>query len=102
MGFDSDQLGLSDALDARQPHAGAASGVEPPRAQRVGRGDDAEQALAQRVAPGAHGAHVAAAGREPAHRVGVQEADHVAAHLFPSQRPRAVGGNAGGFAAPVA
>jgi hypothetical protein len=102
MGLDSDQLGLSDPLDARQPHAGAAPVIEPPRGQRVRRGDDAQQALAQRVAPRAHGADVATARREPAHRVRVHEPDDVAAVLLPSQRPRTVGGDRVGPAAPVA
>jgi hypothetical protein len=102
MGFDSDQLGLADEFDARQARAVAAIIVEPPGADRGGRGDDAHQALAQGIAPGAHRTHVAGAGRQAAHRVRVHEADDIAVRFFASQGPAAIGGDAGGLATAVA
>jgi hypothetical protein len=98
MGLDSDHLRFPNYLDARDPRARRLIPIECPSANRVGRRDHAEQPFAERVAPGAHGADVAAAGGEPTHRVRVHEADHVAARFLPSQRPRAVGDDAGGLA----
>jgi len=87
MAFDSDHLRFANYFNLRQSLAFGTIIIKPPRADIVRRGDDAEQALAQRIAPGAHGTHIPLARMQPAHRVGVQEADDVAARLFSSKSP---------------
>jgi hypothetical protein len=82
MGFNSNHLCLADDLHTRQRLAVGTIVVEAPGADRVRRGDDAHQTLAQGIAPGAHGADVALAGMQPAHRVRMHETDNVAARFL--------------------
>src|SRR3954468_8822961 len=93
MMLNSDQLRLAAPLDARQSRAVALPVIKSPRGDRIGRGDDAEERLAERVAPRAHRADIAAARGEPAHRVRVHEADDVAARFLAAKRPLRVGGD---------
>jgi hypothetical protein len=76
--------------------------VEPIRRGAFGGEDDAQQRLAQRVAPRAHRAHVPRTGPRAAHRVRVQEPDDVAAGFFARQCARAVGGDGCRLAGAVA
>jgi hypothetical protein len=101
MGFDSDQLRLANKVHVGDARAGRLVPVKHPAAHGVRRRDDAQQPLAQCVAPRAHRADVAGAGRHPAHRVRVHEADDVAAGFLPPQRPRPIGGHLVSFARAV-
>jgi hypothetical protein len=102
MGFNSDQLIWADELEVCQGHAVAAIIIEAPRADGARGGDDAQEALSQRVAPSAHRTHVAGTGLEPAHGVGVHEAQQVTVRFLASYGPGAVGGDADGLPAAVA
>jgi hypothetical protein len=102
MALDSDHLCLADDLHVCQALAIGTIIIKPPRADRIGRGDDAEQALAQRIAPGAHGTHIALARMQPAHWMRVHEADNVALQFLATKGPRPVGGHAGGLPAAIA
>jgi hypothetical protein len=82
MEFDSDDLRFALPLDSRERSPARSVVVEDPRPDRVRRRDDAEQRLAERVAPGAHRAEVAPARREAAHRMRVHEPDDVPARLL--------------------
>jgi hypothetical protein len=82
MVFDSDNLGPSNAFEALDGAPTRPVAAKYPAADRVRRRDDAEQRLAERVAPGAHRAEVAPAWREAAHRMRVHEPDDVAARFL--------------------
>jgi hypothetical protein len=87
MAFDSDHLCLADDLHVRDALAIGTIIIKPPRADAIGRGDDADKALAHRIAPGAHGTYIPLARMQPAHGVGVHEADDITARLFSPQSP---------------